>query len=396
MKKEILIIFTSFLLLGILANASFIKADKDDSNQNNSPDSVISASNDSEDDDLEDADDGDVEDVDEGDANDDENQTEIEIQDGNKKMKIKIHAGDDAEKIKKAIKERNRFRFNSLELPENCTRTGSVIKCDVEGKQKLDVEVSGNVNLSSGAQSTLDELVASINNSQEELEIKIKIEKDGNETEIESEVEEGTLTASQQVLFDSLAAQLTELIENEEGDAKIEIKIEREFERVRAMAIFAGKSGNVIIQVKGINATTQVQLYKSNGSMYGININNETILINYLPDQIKEKIRERTKKAKLDNTNMTLNENGEYDYRAEKEARFLGVFKVKEKVRFHIDPETGQILNENAPWWGFLAKDVEEEELLGESCGTVTPGLNDECCQNKGYTSWNSEEEKCV
>jgi len=202
------------------------------------------------------------EDKDDGNENDDENQTEIDIDDNGTIKKVKIHIGDDSEKIKKAIKEKNRFKFDSSELPENCTKTGSVMKCDMNGS--------------------------------------------------------------------------------------------------RTMAVFAGKSGNVILQVKGINATTQVQLYKYNGSVYGLLDNNETLLINYFPDEIREKILERINAKTDGNETIELDEDGEYQVDAKKEARFLGIFKVKEKVRFHVDPETGEILNENAPWWGFLASDVKE------------------------------------
>lgn len=127
------------------------------------------------------------------------------------------------------------------------------------------------------------------------------------------------------------------------------------------MIVMAGKSGNTIIQVKGINVSTQVQLYHHNKEVYGIFKNNETRLIDLLPDELREMIRERTR-ARLNNTNITLNENGEYEYGAEKESRFLGLFKVREKVRWYIDSETGEILREIKPWWGFLAGDVEEEE----------------------------------
>lgn len=44
----------------------------------------------------------------------------------------------------------------------------------------------------------------------------------------------------------------------------------------REMTIVAGRSGNVIIQVKGINASTNVTLYKSEGKLYGVFEGNET------------------------------------------------------------------------------------------------------------------------
>jgi len=169
-------------------------------------------------------------------------------------------------RVQTAIQSRNRLRLNASEIPENCTITGSVIKCNIEGG--------------------------------------------------------------------------------------------------RVMAIMAGQSGNTIVQVRGVNMTTRAELYHHNGEVYGV-FENETRAIEYFPDQLREIIRERTR-ARLNNTNITLNENGEYEYEAEKEARFLGLFKVKEKVKWFIDSETGEILRERGPWWGFLARDIEEEDEVEE------------------------------
>ena len=165
-------------------------------------------------------------------------------------------------RVMEAVQERNRLRLNQSEVPENCTKTGSVLRCELE---------SG-----------------------------------------------------------------------------------------KAMVIMAGESGNTIIKFDGNedNISTKAELYHHNGEIYGI-FGEETKLIEYLPEQLRERIRERTR-ARLNNTSITLNENGEYEYEAEKESRFLGLFKVKEKMHWKIDSETGEILNENAPWWGFLASDVEE------------------------------------
>ncbi len=139
-------------------------------------------------------------------------------------------------------------------------------------------------------------------------------------------------------------------------------------ENGRVMVVMAGQSGNTIVQVRGVNMTTRTELYHHNGQVYGV-FENETRLIVYLPDQLKDIIRERTQ-ARLNNTNITLNENGTYEYAAEKEARFLGLFKVKEKVKWFINPETGEIIREQGPWWGFLASDIKEEDEEEENNNT--------------------------
>jgi hypothetical protein len=166
------------------------------------------------------------------------------------------------------------------------------------------------------------------------------------------------------------------------------------FNGQRQMTIVAGNSGNIIIQVKGVNASTNVTLYKSDGKLYGNFSNNETKRI-MTPEQVQEKIRQR-KQIRWEEHNITLDEDGYYRVQSKKRARLFLLIPVKEKVRTQINAETGEIVRIRNPWWGFLAKDLKEKELVGESCGTVTPGMNDECCQNKGYDVWDEETAKCI
>lgn len=161
----------------------------------------------------------------------------------------------------------------------------------------------------------------------------------------------------------------------------------------RTMVVFAGNSGNIIVQVKGINASTQVQLYKGNQSIYALLNSNQTVLINYLPDQIKDLIMQRLNTT-VENESINLTNEGNYSVEFRKQAKFLGLFKVREKM-MKVNPQTGGILEEHAPWWGFLASDVKPE-TLGASCGTVTPGTNDKCCKDKGYDFWNSTSQECA
>jgi len=162
----------------------------------------------------------------------------------------------------------------------------------------------------------------------------------------------------------------------------------------REMTIVAGNSGNMIMQVGGTDASTNVMLYKSeNGKLYGDFGNSETKAINLLPDQVRERIRERLE-MQLQNENITLNEDGTYRYEARKRARLFFLFPVEETVEAELDPETGKIIQIRNSWWGFLASD-NEEQIIGASCGTVTPGQNDACCQNKGYDFWNEETGGC-
>ena len=128
----------------------------------------------------------------------------------------------------------------------------------------------------------------------------------------------------------------------------------------RQMTITAGKSGNIIVQVKGVNMSTNVTLYKSEGKVYGVFKNNQTRIIKIMPDEVKEKIRAKIK-AKLQDEEIELDEDGVYQVQAKKKARLFFILPVREKVKAQIHSETGEIIKIRNPWWGFLARDVEEE-----------------------------------
>lgn len=129
----------------------------------------------------------------------------------------------------------------------------------------------------------------------------------------------------------------------------------------REMTVTAGKSGNTIVQVKGINMSTSVTLYKDDeGKLYGVFAGNETREVKVLPDQIKEKIKEKIK-ARLQDENITLNESGTYEYDGKKQARLFFIIPIKVDVKAEVDSETGEITNiESDKWWSFLAKDEQD------------------------------------
>jgi hypothetical protein len=164
--------------------------------------------------------------------------------------------------------------------------------------------------------------------------------------------------------------------------------------RGKEMTVVAGKSGIVIMQVKGVNASASVTLYKSDGKIYAVNKDNETREIKMFPNQVRERIRERLQRQ-LENENITLDNNSLYQYKAEKRARLFLLFPVRVAVQAELNPETGKVLRLRNSWWSFLAKDESSGQLIGTSCGTVTPGYNDECCQNKDYDFWNATSEEC-
>ena len=124
----------------------------------------------------------------------------------------------------------------------------------------------------------------------------------------------------------------------------------------RIMTVYAA-SGNIIIQTKSVNASTNVTLYKDeNGTVHGVFKGNKTKRINVFPDQVREKIRERIKDCNC--SNMELDEEGYYQVQTQKQSRLFWIFKVKEKVKAQVEAQTGEVKIKN-PWWGFLANDSD-------------------------------------
>ncbi len=162
----------------------------------------------------------------------------------------------------------------------------------------------------------------------------------------------------------------------------------------REMTITAGKSGNTIFQVKNANASTKVELYKSDRKVYGTFKGNNTKEIRALPDSVKERIRERVQ-TRLQNEEIKLEEDGNYQYQARKRMRLLGFIPVKAKIRAQVDAETGEIERFKRPWWSFMARNYGEDMMVEGTCGTTAPESRDECCQNKGFDFFDSEQGIC-
>jgi len=128
----------------------------------------------------------------------------------------------------------------------------------------------------------------------------------------------------------------------------------------RVMTIYAGESGNVIVQIKNMNMSTNVTLYKNEeGKVYGTFKGNKTHEVK-LPDEIKEKLQNHTR-VKYYNESMNLSEEGDYHMNAQKKARLFWMIPVREKVVYSIDSETGEVISTKTVWWGFLARDVKEK-----------------------------------
>ncbi len=161
----------------------------------------------------------------------------------------------------------------------------------------------------------------------------------------------------------------------------------------REMTITAGNSGNIIIQTQGVDGTTSVILYHHNGKVYG-EFDNETKEVRVMPDMVKDKVRERIERE-LTDEEIELDEDGIYQYRARKKVKLFGFIRARVRIRAKINSETGELERIRNSWWAFLASE-DTELIIGAGCGTVSPDSVDECCQNKGYDLYDSEEATCV
>ncbi|MBI3623898.1 PepSY domain-containing protein [Candidatus Pacearchaeota archaeon] len=123
----------------------------------------------------------------------------------------------------------------------------------------------------------------------------------------------------------------------------------------REMTVFSS-SGNTIVQVKEINMTTNVTLYKVNKTIQAKFNDGEKPII--LPDEVEDKLKEKVK-AKTENLDIKLNEEGFYEVEGKKKSRLFFIIPTKENVNAEIDAENGQIVKLRYSWWGFLAKDQE-------------------------------------
>ncbi|OGJ12239.1 hypothetical protein A3K62_00885 [Candidatus Pacearchaeota archaeon RBG_16_35_8] len=66
-----------------------------------------------------------------------------------------------------------------------------------------------------------------------------------------------------------------------------------------------------------------------------------------------------------------------YNIEANKNGRFLGVFKLAMKSSAEVDPETGEVLDVNVPWWAFLVAEIDDEVSTDGSNDTFLANSTD-------------------
>ena len=86
-----------------------------------------------------------------------------------------------------------------------------------------------------------------------------------------------------------------------------------------------------------------------------------------MPDQVVELALERLKALNFTIELKEIKDNNKlrviYNIEANKTGRFLGIFKLKLKLEGQIDPETGEFIRINKPWWAFLVTGEDSDQV---------------------------------
>lgn len=93
----------------------------------------------------------------------------------------------------------------------------------------------------------------------------------------------------------------------------------------------------------------------SNGNQEEVKIMPETASETALDRLRAKNLTIELKEVPIDGENVSL----AYEVKAEKEYRVLGIFKTRSRVSALIDAENGEVLEEDFPWWSFLAGEVD-------------------------------------
>ncbi len=146
---------------------------------------------------------------------------------------------------------------------------------------------------------------------------------------------------------------------------EIEMEFEREGEKIKIKRKIKFKDGEFEIE-------TRLRV-EGNGSNLSI-LDSEGIKhrIRVTPERLRTLLLERLNASNV--TNFSLEEIKHkniprvvYKINSDHPGRFLGIFKIALRAETQVDPETGEILSINGPWWAFLVAEQipDEDEVVG-------------------------------
>ncbi len=181
-------------------------------------------------------------------------------------------------------------------------------------------------------------------------------------------------------------------VEVENGKIKIEIKkkITLPDGTVQEIEIKIEKDENGVtrkVEINGVNVGLEDievdDLFEGNESELNVAGSDVKIKMKVLPERAKKIVRNR---LHGNVSNLTLEEVRHkniprvvYKVNSEHPGRFLGIFKLVLKAETQIDPETGEVLSVNAPWWVTFVTGTDlpdEEDVVGNE--TISDDDEDE------------------
>jgi len=66
-----------------------------------------------------------------------------------------------------------------------------------------------------------------------------------------------------------------------------------------------------------------------------------------------------------------------YNIESNDDGRFLGIFKIRMRANAEVDPETGELLDVNKPWWAFMVAESAEVDANADAGGTFLANSSD-------------------
>lgn len=210
---------------------------------------------------------------------------------------------------------------------------------------------SDNSGSSSEGDSDDDEEDNSGSSSDDEDEIEIEIENE-DESDDDSDRE-----------FDRTRVRVRE------RDGEIEREIEREFidengNRVRIERRIKIKDGETEIK-------TRLRIEGEGSNLTVVDANGEVHRIRVTPERLRMLALKRLNATNV--TEFSLDEVDDrnvprvvYKVNSEHNGKFLGVLKMKMRSETQVDPETGEVLEFNVPWWAIFVgdKEIPEEQTI--------------------------------
>ncbi|MFQ5531783.1 MAG: hypothetical protein ACE5ES_04170 [Candidatus Nanoarchaeia archaeon] len=181
-------------------------------------------------------------------------------------------------------------------------------------------------------------------NGREKDERKIKIEDGKRKIEIRKRF----------IDEDGIRREIRIKIEEKDEDGEYRIKLERKV-----------RGGDLEVKTK---LEVRDRITGNESIISAILSNGEESRINFLPDEIHELALERLQARNL---TFELEEETEgdsskavYKVKTNKNGRFLGIIKLKMRIEGQIDPETGEFIGIDKPWWAFLVSGEDSDQVL--------------------------------